>query len=285
LEFDLIAQTDFASLEPYEQFITSLMAAGALVFFGWLILSIRDRFAAFRLPTTPRGELLIAPLVLVAFLGPQVIAAFAVIANLLPEPGSSSESAIYFTLMVQVTQILLIVFLIAHTFRDGIWGCLPRTPREITSDASRAVVTWLWVIPPVFGLLILVETLLKNNGIEIPVHGLIKKMRAMDQRGQFLIVVSAVVLAPIAEELFYRGILQTYLRRWVSPWAAIFIATPIFIIGHYGLFHAWPSYLVLSVALGYCYERSGRIAAPILVHMLFNAVTMVNLLLFDAPVS
>jgi hypothetical protein len=93
--------------------------------------------------------------------------------------------------------------------------------------------------------------------------------------------VSAVVLAPLAEEIFFRGLLQSSLKRYFrNPWPAVLITSLVFALVHWQHeAQATPSLLVLGVVLGYNYERTARLGGPILIHALFNAFVMTNTLL------
>ena len=43
---------------------------------------------------------------------------------------------------------------------------------------------------------------------------------------------------------------------------------------HIPYWHTLPSLFALSIALGYNYERTGRLLPPLLIHALFNAVNL-----------
>lgn len=86
----------------------------------------------------------------------------------------------------------------------------------------------------------------------------------------------AAVVAPVAEECFFRGFLQTMLvgitgRRWSS----IVMVSLVFGLVHYPQPQAVAALVFLSLLLGYAYERTGSLAAPIAVHALFNLKTLV----------
>jgi membrane protease YdiL (CAAX protease family) len=91
-------------------------------------------------------------------------------------------------------------------------------------------------------------------------------------------VISAVVIAPIVEETVFRGLVQTALLQWgVVPnrWAVIVIASVLFTAIHLGLEPvALPGLFVLSLGLGYVYERTGSIGSCIVVHAVFNAMNV-----------
>jgi membrane protease YdiL (CAAX protease family) len=102
--------------------------------------------------------------------------------------------------------------------------------------------------------------------------------------------------APLAEETFFRGMLQTSLvqkgwgflvafppdRTYTPPpyqrWAAILICSFLFCAMH-SVDHM-PILFVLSVGLGYLYERTGNLWASIVLHAAFNWWTLSQLLFF-----
>lgn len=94
-------------------------------------------------------------------------------------------------------------------------------------------------------------------------------------------VAGAVVLAPLAEELAYRGMLQQGLKATGMPsWLAIAVTSSLFALMHWsaltdGARAAGLATLVaLSAGWGVLFERTGRITAPALAHAAFNAVNL-----------
>jgi membrane protease YdiL (CAAX protease family) len=89
----------------------------------------------------------------------------------------------------------------------------------------------------------------------------------------------AIVVAPILEELVYRGFLQSMILRLTGfPGLAVLISSALFTAMHWSAVnHSWPSLVpiaVLSLACGMAMERSKRIGVPIVMHMLFNAANI-----------
>jgi len=102
-------------------------------------------------------------------------------------------------------------------------------------------------------------------------------LRLMSEgRGSFwwwVTVVGVVIAVPIAEELLYRGFLQSSLVALTkSRWAAIGVTSILFALAHQGAadLRALPGLLVLSIALGIAFERKARIGVPIAMHAIFN---------------
>jgi membrane protease YdiL (CAAX protease family) len=98
----------------------------------------------------------------------------------------------------------------------------------------------------------------------------------------WLTVASAGICAPIAEEILYRGFLQSALVRALGPsWAPVLITSAVFTVLHVGAAdaHALPALFALSVALGAAFERTGRLGTPIVMHIGFNALNLAQALL------
>lgn len=88
--------------------------------------------------------------------------------------------------------------------------------------------------------------------------------------------ITICILAPIWEELFFRGIvLRRLLMKWGAP-ASIIVSSIIF-----GLFHLNPGQIlyatILGVLLAYVYLRTGNIVVPMILHSVANFVSFIAL--------
>lgn len=95
----------------------------------------------------------------------------------------------------------------------------------------------------------------------------------------FYLFISLVILPPIMEEILTRGFLYTGLRSKLSLVPSTIITSIIFAVAHlqFGsdaplLWIAALDTFVLSLALVYLREKTGRLAAPIMLHGLKNAI-------------
>jgi membrane protease YdiL (CAAX protease family) len=92
----------------------------------------------------------------------------------------------------------------------------------------------------------------------------------------FSLWVGSAVIAPVAEECFFRGLLQTVVVRLTQqPWAAIVISALLFGVAHSSQPQAVPALVLLGALLGHLYEKSGSLVGPFTVHALFNLKTLV----------
>ena len=88
-----------------------------------------------------------------------------------------------------------------------------------------------------------------------------------------LIALTAVVLAPIVEELQFRVVILGGIAQLGRPWLALVVSSVLFAFAH-----GFPDSLALlplAFALGYAYLRRRSYITVMLVHFLFNAFNMV----------
>ena len=130
------------------------------------------------------------------------------------------------------------------------------------------------------------------------VHPVIEQLRVSTSLDYFIVMtINVVLLAPIAEEIIFRVILQGWLETAIpvanagasedpngstseaNPihWRAIAISSGLFAIVHFpaGLAAVIPLF-IYAVGLGYVYQRTGHLASCVLMHMLLNALTMLG---------
>lgn len=115
-------------------------------------------------------------------------------------------------------------------------------------------------------------------GYQATEHPTIEALRQDDQ--PFVVVaglwMGAAVVAPVAEELFFRGLVQTLLANLMAGrWVPLLITSLIFGLVHFSQPQAVPALIVLAVLLGYAYERTGSVLVPVMIHALFNAKTLI----------
>ena len=95
-------------------------------------------------------------------------------------------------------------------------------------------------------------------------------------------VICGVILAPIIEETLVRGLLFGVIRRKsrIAAYAVTILFFAAIHVWQYVLLYDWKSvllaalqYVPAGIALGWTYEKSNTIWAPILLHMVINAIS------------
>lgn len=89
----------------------------------------------------------------------------------------------------------------------------------------------------------------------------------------------AVVVAPLTEEVLFRGVLLPALCKWMSPLLAVVLSSLLFAAFHMHLGNFMALFL-LSLGLSLAYAHTRSLAVPVAMHALFNAVPVVVLMVF-----
>lgn len=83
--------------------------------------------------------------------------------------------------------------------------------------------------------------------------------------------ISVVIMAPLVEELTFRGFMYTRLKQGMAKWIAILLTSLVFGIVHGTMI--WAIYtFVFSLCLLFIFERTNSLWGCILYHMAFNFV-------------
>jgi membrane protease YdiL (CAAX protease family) len=104
---------------------------------------------------------------------------------------------------------------------------------------------------------------------------------AQGWRSWLVLGIATMVIAPIGEELLFRGILYPAIKREGFPRLALWVSSLLFAAIHMNLVAFLPL-TFLALVLAWLYEQTGNLLAPIAVHSLFNAF---NFALVWAPPS
>jgi membrane protease YdiL (CAAX protease family) len=184
--------------------------------------------------------------------------------------------------LISALALMILSLVVARrAFSLGLGRGMGLSCRHWMYDSLRAVIACLMVFPLCLGLMSLTSMIFVAMGHEgwTRPHALLIAIHDLGINWKILTFVTAGLLAPIAEELFFRGLVQSLLRRYFGdaagpgsgrPWLAIVVTSVFFTMMHAGAPNTLPAIFFLSLALGYIYERSGRLTGPILLHIMFN---------------
>jgi len=275
------SETGAATTDPSpagEQFLMILMGVGLLAFLPWMgTCLIRPR--KLLLDDAPGRPNTLNPVsFLFVFFGWSLMV-------LLFAHGSSyllgldkSHATLLGTLLGQCVGIAMALLVAHFQFRFGIRNGLGLRLRHWKFDLIRGGAGFLIIFPVCLGLSILMSHIVPIDQQET--HPLLSALATMTWPWKLCIIAAAVILAPLLEEILFRGLLQSMLRRFVTPKYTVLLSAALFAMVHFAAEpQAVPALFVLGLALGYSYERSGRLWRPILLHALFNAVMITAYLL------
>jgi membrane protease YdiL (CAAX protease family) len=255
--------------------------AVGLIFYAWLF----DR-AVFegkgRVPAERFGPLDFGiATVLITFFAFVTVAGFRSMAG--EKPGASSATPSETGMVIGV----IVNTMIFGTIIGGILGSLSwrgiRWRESFGLDrvtppaaAAKAALLLLLALPVISGALLMTQLALGSGGNDRQ-----EVVQFFAESGsspaKWVVALSAVVLAPLMEEIIFRGYLYPVLRRYLGVTLGVLLNAALFAAIHLhgpslgGLF-------MLAVCVTLAYEWTGSILVPVLMHALFNSLTVVNLL-------
>jgi membrane protease YdiL (CAAX protease family) len=183
----------------------------------------------------------------------------------------------------QVAAAMVIVLLGRFRFAGGLagWGLRgAQWPRQLVTAVAVYVAIW----PLCAGVLELTVRgiHLAMPDYVLPEHNALRLLEAANMSWWVygLTIVSALIFAPIVEELFFRGLLQPAFAKWSgSPWKGVVLSGCAFGLFHYSYWHTVPALALFGIALGFAYAKTRSLALVMFVHAVFNGKTLLWLML------
>jgi hypothetical protein len=156
---------------------------------------------------------------------------------------------------------------------------LRMTPVDIPVGLGAGLLTQVAVIPALYyGLFFpLLEALGWDGDRDLSAEARELTDKATDAVGVVLLVLVVVVLAPVIEELFFRGLLLRSLERRVGRWGALIISSLVFGAVHLQALQ-FLALTVIGLVLGWLTQHFGRLGPAIWAHVAFNGVATALLL-------
>lgn len=205
-------------------------------------------------------------------------------------PGSSdgpaeltSWLAVAAVLLLQVP--MLAVFYGSRRFYPDLYGSkLSEHKLPLFQAAKNAFIYFIMLLPVVW----LVTLVWSNLLLHLENIGLIQSVEPQpivtlftDGRDPVAIgflVIMAVVLAPVVEEIIFRGCVYRFLKSQTSLIAAQIISSALFALLHTNLLSFVPL-MVVGILLARIYEKSGNLGVAIWFHAFFNGFSLSMLLI------
>lgn len=109
---------------------------------------------------------------------------------------------------------------------------------------------------------------------EVPLKLTDVELKALGVASFLPMALETAILAPILEELFFRGYLMGALMRFGRR-SAIFLSACLFALMH-GVSPALPSYLLLGLLLGLAVVHTGSLFASMIIHGMYNLTLLMG---------
>jgi membrane protease YdiL (CAAX protease family) len=252
------------------------LSGAALFAVGLLYIGIRQlRVRRFLPPERYRGPGVLILLLLVLMLATLITAPFGADAGALIM-GAEVPTLLGGAVLLIATQVSMLLVAWFLVFRPGALAALPSLPGPDAGGAIRAGLGWgllAWLGATLASAAAV--WLLERIGIEAEPQ---VAARAIATLEPWLVVLAVVILAPIAEEVFFRGVVfNAWLREGGRRWAYLG-SSALFALIHISAVALVPLF-VLGLALAWIYQRTGNLLAPIAMHATVNGISVALALL------
>lgn len=150
----------------------------------------------------------------------------------------------------------------------------PPTRRPILAG----ITTFAIILPLIMGIGFLWKTLMSRFGFSTDEQAMVELFRNASSPALLVaLMILAVVVAPLTEEVVFRAFLFRFLRLHFPRWLALTVSSAIFALLHGNLVAFVPLFAV-GLFFALAYERTGRLAVPVIAHALFNLHTILLVL-------
>ncbi len=190
-------------------------------------------------------------------------------------PGDLSSANYIANMVINILMSGAILFVAWRFFARRLKG-FGLDLRTVARDFAAAIVNFIAVLPLVWLAIVIVDFIgkLVDPAFEIGVNeGLDALKQTPNPAMKVLMLTYLAVGVPVLEEFLFRGLIQSTARSYLnSPWLAILVTSLVFALLHPG--SHWLAIFVLSIGMGYSYERSGSLFRPIFIHIFFNVTSV-----------
>ena len=95
--------------------------------------------------------------------------------------------------------------------------------------------------------------------------------------GFALTFIGVGIIAPLSEELYFRGLLHRLFQPYMGLWPRVLLSSLLFSLGHFDSIGVMFSSYIMGVAIALAYERTKSLWLPIAIHMSTNSIAVVLL--------
>ena len=183
------------------------------------------------------------------------------------------------TLLFLSIDQLFILILIMYLYRAEIKNnCILLLSLDRVKASFKKILVSLYYLL-LFWPFIYIVSLMSNLLItEAAEQKVVSLLRNGSYKEQLYIIVSAVIVAPIIEEIYFRHILYAKIKLYVGILPSIIISSILFGILHKNIY-AYITLFLVSIFLCIIKEISGCTIFPIYVHSIFNIIMILQIML------
>ncbi|RKY37693.1 MAG: hypothetical protein DRP73_01350 [Candidatus Omnitrophota bacterium] len=173
------------------------------------------------------------------------------------------------SLMVDLLTIFLLIYWLRRHYHQKITA-VGISLSSTVQDFKRAVFYYLGFLPVLFLLIyagIFIAHRIQKPSPPQPLFYFL--LFENDRLILTLVIIFVVIIGPIAEELFFRGLFYNALKKSIGVSQAMLVSSILFAVLHMNIFGFLPIF-GLALLFVFMYERTASLKVPIFLHMLHN---------------
>jgi membrane protease YdiL (CAAX protease family) len=143
------------------------------------------------------------------------------------------------------------------------WGSIGLNPERLRNGLKKGI---LWSAGCALAVLLAFGVL---HVLKLGLSGFFRDQFLKPQTNVVLYFAVAGLVAPIAEELFFRGLIYGFFRQW-GVVAAVLASTLLFVLAHPLRAGLPVAQIIGGLLFAAAYEHAGSLVAPIIVHVSGN---------------
>jgi uncharacterized protein len=282
-------------MQQYADYLQTILFFGLI---GGILIWIAKSYGFFHLPASPERKTNPVRLKTVVVVFGIYLVMTMIVAPLIADRLKSSFSATFAVLSILQLVTLLCIFAFFYLYSKAespqlfsrIWKDRSiANSKPIGIDFLIGIMTWFIGFPVVVVIGQLADMILYFYfGVENYEQVAVRYLKTTLSSPEMLTIALMTILiaAPIIEEFMFRGCLQTYFKRYMTPKNAIVLSSLCFSLFHYahsqgiGNISLIASLFLFALFLGFIYERQASLFASVGLHMTFNAVSTFRILFF-----
>jgi membrane protease YdiL (CAAX protease family) len=180
------------------------------------------------------------------------------------------DGILFGSLLYGLAVSMVVLFAAMHS-RQSVAQLFISDHSDFRSSIRKGILYGIAAVPPVFLITVVMSILIEHLGLVAESQPVIDWLinPATPVATRIVIIFCAVIIAPIIEEVIFRGVLFSAVLRNNSFVLSALLVGCVFSLIH---FHA-PSFLsILVLNLFFCagYALTGSLITPIVMHMIFN---------------
>lgn len=185
--------------------------------------------------------------------------------------------ALFASLFINLSICCSVYYIVCVKYRHSITA-LGLSLVDMSHNVKQGVKRYLITLPLIILAGYVVNLIFSYYGITPEMQDVVQWV--LDEKSSFVLVCLmffGIIIAPIIEEILFRGFLLSALKKSLGRRYAIVVSAALFAAVHIDVF-AFLQIFILGILLGHLYEKTKTLAASIIVHITHNLFTLFFLL-------